>query len=175
LYELFSRKEPYSGEDRDEVLRLVAHKSVSKRPIVPENCPAEFKSMIQECLVDGPEKRPSFEELDIRLRRIDVESVEKAIPAPDHTKGTVSLFDIFPRHIAEALSEGRKVEAEHKDIVTICFSDIVGFTTLSATLSPQKGPLIRAINCKVFVCLFGLRNLCLHFFNSCGHAGSIVS
>ena len=48
------------------------------------------------------------------------------------------LFQVFPRHIAEALRDGRKVEPEHHDMVTIFFSDIVGFTDISATLDPIK-------------------------------------
>lgn len=51
---------------------------------------------------------------------------------------TVSLFDIFPDHIAKALSKGKKVEAEHKEVVTIFFSDIVGFTNISSELEPHK-------------------------------------
>jgi class 3 adenylate cyclase len=48
------------------------------------------------------------------------------------------LFKVFPKHIAEALREGRKVEPEEHDMVTIFFSDIVGFTDISATLDPMK-------------------------------------
>ena len=42
------------------------------------------------------------------------------------------------RHVANALREGRKVEPERRDMVTIFFSDIVGFTTISSTLDPVK-------------------------------------
>ena len=36
------------------------------------------------------------------------------------------LEDVFPKHVAEALKAGKKVEAQHYDSVTIFFSDIVG-------------------------------------------------
>ena len=48
------------------------------------------------------------------------------------------LFDVFPRHVADALKEGRKVEPEHKSCVSVYFSDIVGFTNISSSLSPLK-------------------------------------
>merc|ERR1712048_65723 len=52
--------------------------------------------------------------------------------------GKALLYDVFPKHVAEALREGRKVEPEAKEPVTIFFSDIVGFTDISSTLEPQK-------------------------------------
>jgi len=48
------------------------------------------------------------------------------------------LFSVFPRHIAEALVAGKKVEPENHELVTIFFSDIVGFTDISSTLDPLK-------------------------------------
>jgi guanylate cyclase len=141
LYEVYSRKDPYVGEDPREVLRLVADRAVCKRPPVPKDCPPQVQSLMNDCLVDAPDKRPTFEELDKRLKRVDVKAVEAT--ANQNNKGrvaknSVSLFDIFPKHIAEALRDGRKVEAEHKEMVTIFFSDVVGFTDLSSKLPPQK-------------------------------------
>ena len=114
LYEVYSRKDPYEGEKAKEVLDLVADKNVRKRPTAPPNMPEKIKSLRADCLEDEAKARPSFEELDTRLKRIDTEIAEQA-PAKTH----VSLFDIFPRKIAEALRDGRKPEAEHKDCVTM--------------------------------------------------------
>lgn len=138
LYEVFTRKEPYEGEDTDEVLRLIKDKAVCKRPPIPENCDPQIQSMMKDCLVDDPETRPAFEELDERLKRIDAKSVERGQAGLVAKSSSVSLFDIFPRHIAEALRDGRKVEAEQKDMATIFFSDIVGFTEISSILEPKK-------------------------------------
>ncbi|CAB9526418.1 Receptor-type guanylate cyclase gcy [Seminavis robusta] len=55
----------------------------------------------------------------------------------DHGR-RVSLADIFPKHVAQALKDGKRVKATHKDCVTIFFSDIVGFTDISSTLPPAK-------------------------------------
>lgn len=48
------------------------------------------------------------------------------------------LYSVFPKHIAEALRQGKKVEPENHECVTIFFSDIVGFTDISSTLDPIK-------------------------------------
>ncbi|CAB9499064.1 activated protein kinase catalytic subunit alpha-1 [Seminavis robusta] len=139
LAEVYSRKDPYLGENPSEVLKMVADKKIQKRPEVPADMPPQVKALLNDCLADDPSQRPSFDELDQRLKRADAKTVE-----PSQTRKVaqnamnISLYDIFPAHIAKALEEGKQVEAEHKDCVTIFFSDIVGFTTISSTLPPRK-------------------------------------
>jgi hypothetical protein len=47
------------------------------------------------------------------------------------------LLEVFPSHVAKALMEGRKVEPESKECVTIFFSDIVGYTDLASSMEPH--------------------------------------
>jgi len=85
-----------------------------------------------DAIQEQPERRPTFEEVDIRIKRIDIhppESVEKR---------AISLYDIFPEHIAKALKAGKPIKSEHHDMVTIFFSDVVGFTQITASLVPKK-------------------------------------
>ena len=146
LYEVYSRRDPYDGENPMQVLKDVADKDIQKRPPVPPSCPVQVQSLMSDCLVEDSDARPSFEELDKRLKRVDAEDVEqstsetfrKSVNKGKNQGASISLFDIFPKHIAEALRDGRTVEPEHKDMVTIFFSDIVGFTDISSTLPPRK-------------------------------------
>eukprot|EP00980_Cylindrotheca_fusiformis_P023028 scaffold10066_cov100-Cylindrotheca_fusiformis.AAC.5 len=146
LYEIYSRRDPYDGEDSAAVLHLVADKLVQKRPPVPQNMPAQIQSLMQDCIQDDASLRPSFQEIDLRLKRMDIDEVRTISDDPKraatNAAASMSLFDIFPRHIAEALRDGRAVEPEHRDMVTIFFSDIVGFTQLSAELPPRKVALL---------------------------------
>jgi len=149
LYEAYSRLDPYEGEDYMDVLRLVADPEVNKRPPVPTSCPPQVQSLMTDCVQGNSENRPTFEELDIRLKRLDAETVapmgnlivskqakKEAREAAGRTEDL--LFEVFPQHIAEALRDGRKVDPESRDMVTIFFSDIVGFTNISSTLTPIK-------------------------------------
>ena len=136
LYEVYARKDPYKDENPKEVLQQIIESSICKRPPIPDGSPAEIQSLMESCLLDDAETRPTAEEIDNRLRR----SGTKQLAPVDSRNGNkrMSLFDMFPSHIAKALEEGRDVEPEHREEVTIFFSDIVGFTTLSSTLTPRK-------------------------------------
>lgn len=48
------------------------------------------------------------------------------------------LYSVFPKHVADSLRNGQKVEPENHELVTIFFSDIVGFTDISSRLDPLK-------------------------------------
>ena len=114
---------------------MVADPKICKRPPIPDHCPAQIASLMTDCIVDDATKRPTFEEVDTRLKRIDADLIDSTSSAKN---ASISLFDIFPRHIAEALRDGKTVEPEHREVVTIFFSDIVGFTSISSNLPPGK-------------------------------------
>lgn len=138
LYEVYSRKEPYEGEDLKKVLCQVADPNVNLRPPIPASCPPKVQTLMSECFDGVPLKRPTFEELDLQLKRMDVAKIEPGnLPSiRDRTKEL--LDEVFPKHVAEALRAGRPVEPQSREIVTIFFSDIVGFTKISSSLEPIK-------------------------------------
>ena len=48
------------------------------------------------------------------------------------------LKELLPSSVAEALTAGKQILPESFDHVTVFFSDIVGFTRLSASASPME-------------------------------------
>ena len=50
MYEVFSRKEPYEGEDEALVLEDVVNPSINKRPTAPSNCPPQVAELMEDCL-----------------------------------------------------------------------------------------------------------------------------
>jgi hypothetical protein len=62
---------------------------------------------MEDCIHDDRERRPTFEELDTRLKCVDAKDVDAGQVPSKAT--SISLFDTFPRHIAEVLRDGRTV------------------------------------------------------------------
>ena len=143
LFEVYSRQEPYFGEDPDSV--LIEVQRANKRPFVPASMPKTVVQLMEDCWHKSAENRPPFDEIERRLRALTPSSCEplmlstKSMSSFDSNKTVNSmLYDVFPRHIADALKAGQKVEPERREVVTIFFSDIVGFTTISSELDPEK-------------------------------------
>lgn len=68
LYEVYSRQNPYEGEDYEQVLEDVCDPAVSKRPPVPTLCPHNIASLYTGCLEMNPEARPTAQDIDTTLQ-----------------------------------------------------------------------------------------------------------
>jgi serine/threonine protein kinase/ABC-type phosphate/phosphonate transport system substrate-binding protein len=143
IYEIYARAAPFEGEDPRKILPKVCHPRLHKRPPIPESCPPKMAELMKKCWSANAFFRPTAKDIDyvlVEMNSRDSEPLEK-------TKGSIrdnvkrkptSLYDVFPKHIADALNAGKKVEAEAHEIVTIVFSDIVGFTSISQQFSALK-------------------------------------
>ncbi|KAK9513104.1 hypothetical protein O3M35_001368 [Rhynocoris fuscipes] len=121
---------------------------------------------VKECLIDcwqeNPEDRPDIKAIRVKLRPMrkgmkpnifdnmiaimetyanNLEALvdERTDQLVEEKKKTEALlYEMLPRCVAEQLKKGHKVEAESFDCVTIFFSDVVGFTAMSAKSTPLQ-------------------------------------
>lgn len=124
----------------------------------------ELRDLMKVCWEEDPDNRPDFVEIKRRIHRAIItkgmktnifdsmiymmenyadnledlvaERTGQLIQAKRETEEL--LYKILPRSVAEQLKKGKSVEAENFDEVSICFSDIVGFTELSSKSSPMQ-------------------------------------
>lgn len=145
LFELFSREDPYKGEDPATVLNEIVDPIIAKKPRVPRGCPSKVAEIMSDCFDRNPQKRPTFEEIDLRIQRLDSDNVEPGEMYLGHQIHKVRaernedlIHQVFPKHVAKALLEGRKVEPDRVDMATMFFSDIVDFTVISSKITPDQ-------------------------------------
>ena len=62
------------------------------------------------------------------------------------------LLGLFPAHVAEALMRGERPPPERKADITMFFSDIVGFTTISSGSTPEKARALPRACCACCRC-----------------------
>ncbi|KAJ8290051.1 hypothetical protein GJAV_G00008170 [Gymnothorax javanicus] len=122
----------------------------------------ELGQLMQRCWAEEPTERPEFSQIKILLRKQNranssnildnllsrmeqyatnlEELVEERTQAylEEKRKAETLLYQILPHSVAEQLKRGETVQAEAFDSVTIYFSDIVGFTAISAESTPMQ-------------------------------------
>lgn len=155
ISEILSRKDPFHGEQHLTVLNALEDSHINKVPDVPATCSPEAKQLMLYCLKADPAERPTAKEIDVLVKRFDPSKFDLGIkkslrhsPVAGQAEADL-LSQLFPKHIADALREGRSVEPESHECVTVYFSDIVGYTEISSTLSPAKvGDLLHRLYSK---------------------------
>lgn len=61
LWEMATRAEPFAGMPSFQVLFAIANKGV--RPVIPDDCPADYKQLVVKCWDQDPNNRPDFKEI----------------------------------------------------------------------------------------------------------------
>eukprot|EP00045_Choanoeca_perplexa_P015521 m.196285 g.196285 ORF g.196285 m.196285 type:complete len:1165 (+) comp17011_c0_seq2:122-3616(+) len=141
LFEVLTASVPYAGEEVAEVLpKVMLRSEPPKRPKLPTGIvpPGPLVELMEACWDNNPLKRPVASAVLDKIKSLDATESYILKKKQESKLQQRVLNDVFPEHIAKALSEGRKVEPEKKPAVTIFFSDIVGFTNISSSLSPIK-------------------------------------
>ncbi|XP_029439074.1 atrial natriuretic peptide receptor 2 [Rhinatrema bivittatum] len=122
----------------------------------------ELAILMERCWAEDPNERPEFSQVKIYIRKFNKEgtssildnllsrmeqyanNLEKLVEErtqaylEEKRKAENLLYQILPHSVAEQLKRGETVQAEAFDSVTIYFSDIVGFTSMSAESTPMQ-------------------------------------
>jgi len=143
LFEIYAREDPYKGENMRQVLLKVCNPSANKRPKIPDVMPAKFVEVAKKCWSPDPFFRPQAKDLDMLFMDMSMQDAEpltrEEVAGRGEKKNSVDmLYEVFPRHIADALKAGKKVEPESHELVTVFFSDIISFTDMSRKMTPTK-------------------------------------
>uniref|UniRef100_A0A8C8E3K8 Guanylate cyclase n=1 Tax=Oryzias sinensis TaxID=183150 RepID=A0A8C8E3K8_9TELE len=166
LQEIALRNGPFYVESMDlspkEIVQKVRN---GQRPYFRPTTDSRFHSeeltiLMEGCWAEDPAERPDFELhtpkkqqrkcsthiLNNLLSRMEQYAnnlenlVEERTQAylEEKRKAENLLYQILPHSVAEQLKRGETVQAEAFDSVTIYFSDIVGFTSMSAESTPLQ-------------------------------------
>uniref|UniRef100_A0A670ZH70 Guanylate cyclase n=1 Tax=Pseudonaja textilis TaxID=8673 RepID=A0A670ZH70_PSETE len=163
LQEVILRGPPYCTMEltaEGELLKL-KHPMMLFRPSVAlENTPLEYIQLMKQCWSEVPNRRPTFDKIFERFKAINkgkqtniVDSMLRMLESyssnleelirerteeleVEKQKTDRLLSQMLPSPVAKTLIRGASVEPEYFDEVTIYFSDIIGFTTMSALCEP---------------------------------------
>ncbi|KAM6902883.1 LOW QUALITY PROTEIN: atrial natriuretic peptide receptor 2 [Xenentodon cancila] len=168
LQEIALRNGPFYVEGMDlspkEIVQKVRNgQKPYFRPTTDNRCHSEELTILMEgCWAEDPAERPDFGHIKIYMAKLNKEGstsilnnllsrmeqyannlenlVEERTQAylEEKRKAENLLYQILPHSVAEQLKRGETVQAEAFDSVTIYFSDIVGFTSMSAESTPLQ-------------------------------------
>uniref|UniRef100_A0AAR2JJA4 Guanylate cyclase n=1 Tax=Pygocentrus nattereri TaxID=42514 RepID=A0AAR2JJA4_PYGNA len=168
LQEIALRNGPFFVEGMDlspkEIIQKVRNgQKPYFRPTTDNSRHCEELTILMEgCWAEDPAERPDFSHIKIFITKLNKEGstsilnnllsrmeqyannlenlVEERTQAylEEKRRAENLLYQILPHSVAEQLKRGETVQAEAFDSVTIYFSDIVGFTSMSAESTPLQ-------------------------------------
>ncbi|KAJ4919787.1 hypothetical protein JOQ06_004222 [Pogonophryne albipinna] len=163
IQEVISRSPPYAMMDMppEEILQRLRQPPPLCRPQVSvDEAPTECLSLMNECWSEEPGKRPTFDEIFKQFRGINkgkraniIDSMLRMLEQyssnledlirertdeleVERSKTDKLIGQLLPKSVAQSLKKGKPVQPEHYSDCTLYFSDIVGFTTISALSEP---------------------------------------
>ncbi|XP_034471125.1 retinal guanylyl cyclase 2-like [Hippoglossus hippoglossus] len=163
IQEVISRTLPYAMMDMPahEIMERLKTPPPLFRPVVSvDEAPSECLSLMNECWNEDPSKRPSFNDIVKQFRGINrgkraniIDSMLRMLEQyssnledlirertdeleVERNKTEKLIGQLLPKSVAQALKKGKPVRPEHYSDSTLYFSDIVGFTTISALSEP---------------------------------------
>ncbi|KAI8046866.1 atrial natriuretic peptide receptor 1 isoform X2 [Drosophila gunungcola] len=170
------------------------------RPELEPNCDtkADINGIIRRCWAEDPADRPDFNTLKSMIRRFNKDNetgnivdnllkrmelyannLEELVEErtqdyhEEKKKCEKLLYQLLPQSVAAQLISGQPVVAETFDQVTIYFSDIVGFTAISAESTPMQ--VVQFLN-DLYTCFDSIvENFDVYKVETIGDAYMVVS
>ncbi|XP_030637488.1 retinal guanylyl cyclase 1 [Chanos chanos] len=163
MQEVISRCTPFCMLDMPpkEIIEKIRNPPPLCRPTVSvDEAPLEVIQIMKQAWSEEPDKRPTFEDIfrqfknvsrgkktniiDSMLRMLEQYSSNLEDLIRERTeeleverqKTDALVAQMLPKSVALALKKGKPVKPEYFNDVTLYFSDIVGFTTISALSEP---------------------------------------
>ncbi|XP_038045138.1 atrial natriuretic peptide receptor 1-like [Patiria miniata] len=154
--------------DVTEIVEKIKYPPANGSPFRPqwrtENDDTRISDLFQACWAEDPTQRPTANSLNTIITKINRESstgtcildnllhrmeqyannLEELVSErtaaflEEKKRAETLLYELLPRIVADRLKEGKAVDPESYDSVTIFFSDIKGFTELSAQSTPMQ-------------------------------------
>ncbi len=164
--EIFLEGPPYAeNEPRMDAAEIIYRVKKGSKPLLrPELSSDVIKEdwlkLVKTCWVEDPATRPTFIDIlyaiqaiykdesvdlvDRMIKRLEAHTrhLEESVTARireihnEKTKVDVLLGELLPASVANQLIMGKQMDPETFDNVSIFFSDIVGFTRISAAATP---------------------------------------
>uniref|UniRef100_A0AAY4DPU2 Guanylate cyclase n=1 Tax=Denticeps clupeoides TaxID=299321 RepID=A0AAY4DPU2_9TELE len=160
MQEVITRCAPFCMLDMPIIDKLRSPPPLCRPTVSVDEAPLEIIQIMKQCWSEEAEKRPTFEEIfrqfksvskgkktniiDSMLRMLEQYSSNLEDLIRERTeeleverqKTDALVAQMLPKSVAQALKTGKPVKPEHFSDVTLYFSDIVGFTTISALSEP---------------------------------------
>ncbi|EDV94937.1 GH13987 [Drosophila grimshawi] len=180
-----------------------SHKPSQNKPFRPELEPggdikADVIGIIRRCWAEDPLERPDFNTLKCMIRKFNKDNetgnivdnllkrmemyannLEELVEErtqdylEEKKKCEKLLYQLLPQSVAAQLISGQPVVAETFDQVTIYFSDIVGFTAISAESTPMQ--VVQFLN-DLYTCFDAIvENFDVYKVETIGDAYMVVS
>ena len=152
-WECFARDVPYAdhkGKSTRDILLEVRSDETKLRPTISaemrRSAPTGVVQLIEDCLLHNPDRRPSLEEIDAALDRMQSSGGTNRTPLRKadlfdpaaNTRRSMLLDRMLPPDVAARLTRGEKVGALRYEHATIFFCDIVNFTEIGDQLGDPE-------------------------------------
>lgn len=150
-----------STQDIVEKVRIKCNSPFRPTLLLTDGCTDDVLRLIQQAWDEDPNNRPEFATIKLLMRKLNKSGdtgnildnlLSRMEQYANNLEGLVTkrteqyleekqkaedlLYSMLPKFVAHQLINNQNVVAESYDMVTIFFSDIVGFTSLSAESTP---------------------------------------